>query len=442
VDERLLDEVVLDRLRECEEYFAALVWREPDLALAECGWLNPARIHDQQIRQFWAEVISTKDSSTAALKSGLHEDLYRWSTRALDEPFGTRALTFAKRIQEESYLLDVSRRLPAMAVAVGQGDIEQIQRLSRENIDGLPLSEEKLPSAVDVGLQFIGNLEDERVTIPTHIIPLDNALGGLWRGTELVICSRPSIGKTALSWQIVRNIASNKQNVLFISLEMSSNNLWARAVCGAAGIPYRDVISNRLAPEDQERKVKQLFTENTKLIETYGDYLLIDDKTPKTSSEIWKLAAAHRPDVIIVDHIRLLADTTRESETKRLGVITWNLKQIAKEFNLAMVALAQLNRGLESRSDKRPTLADLRDSGEIEENGDIVIGLHREDVDLQVQKMPCEAIILKFRDGPSALRVHMEFDGLRQWFDAVDKTIMQKPVYRRLNREEDDHSDI
>jgi KaiC/GvpD/RAD55 family RecA-like ATPase len=428
VDEPLLDELVLDRKRECEEYFAAFVWREPDLALAECGWLDPGKIQDRQIRQFWTEVISTKDSSTAALKSGLHEDLFRWSHRALDEPFGTHALTFARRIQEESYLLEVSRRLPAMAVAVDHGDIEKIQRLSRENIDGLPLSEEKLPSAVDVGLQFIGNLEDEKVTIPTHIIPLDNAMGGLWRGTELVICSRPSVGKTALSWQIARNIASPRQKVLFISLEMSSNNLWARAVCGATGIPYRDVISNRLEPEGRERKIKQLTSENTKLIEKYGDYLLIDDTTPKTTVDIWKLAAAHRPDVIIVDHLRLLADTTRESETKRLGVITWNLKQIAKEFNLAMVALAQLNRGLESRSDKRPTLADLRDSGEIEENGDIVIGLHREDIDLQIQKMPCEAIILKFRDGPSAIRVHMEFNGLKQWFDSVDKTIIQKPI--------------
>ena len=94
-----------------------------------------------------------------------------------------------------------------------------------------------------------------------------------------------------------------------------------------------------------------------------------------------------------------------------------------------------------AESEKRPTLADLRDSGEIEENGDIVIGLHREDIDLQVQKMPCEAIILKFRDGPSAIRVHMEFDGLRQWFDAVDKTIVQKPVFRRLDREDGDRSD-
>ena len=441
MDEPMLDELVLARIREYEEYFAAYVWREPELALAECGWLDPGKIHDPQIRQFWIEVISTKDSSTAALKSGLHEDLFRWANCALEEPFGTHALTFARRIQEESYLLDVSRRLTEMAIAIGQGDIEKIQRLSRENIDGLPLAEEKLPTAVDVGLQFIGNLEDAKVTIPTHIIPLDNAMGGLWRGTELVICSRPSIGKTALSWQIARNIASAKQNVLFISLEMSSNNLWARAVCGAAGIPYRDVISNRLEPEDRERKVKQLISENTKLIEKYGDYLLIDDKTPKTTADIWKLAAAHRPDVILVDHLRLLADTTRETETKRLGVITWNLKQIAKEFNLAMVTLAQLNRALESRAEKRPTLADLRDSGEIEENGDIVIGLHRENIDLQVQKMPCEAIILKFRDGPSAIRVHMEFDGLRQWFDAVDKTIVQKPGFRRLNREDGDRSD-
>lgn len=440
--ETSLSDRIIDRAKEAEELFAVYVWREPDLALAECGWLDPKMIRDERIRQFWTEVINTKNSSGAFLKSGPHEDLYHWSMKLIDEPFSTNELTVAKRIQEESYLLDVSHRLPEIAKATSNGDIEKVQRLSRLNVESLPISEASIPTSVDVGFEFISTLEDARVTIPTHIVPLDNALGGLWRGTELVICSRPSVGKTALSWQIARNIASARQNVLFISLEMSSNNLWARAVCGAAGIPYRDVISNRLEPEDRERKVKQLISENTKLIEKYGDYLLIDDKTPKTTADIWRLAAAHRPDVIIIDHLRLLADTTRESETKRLGVITWNLKQIGKQFNLAMVALAQLNRGLESRSDKRPTLADLRDSGEIEENGDIVIGLHREDIALQVQKMPCEAIILKFRDGPSAIRVHMEFDGLKQWFDSVDKTIIQKPIFRRLNREEDDRSDI
>jgi replicative DNA helicase len=224
-------------------------------------------IRDERIRQFWTEVINTKNSSGASLKSGLHEDLYQWSMKLIDEPFSTNALTVAKRIQEESYLLDVSHRLPEIAKAISNGDIEKVQRLSRLNVESLPISEASIPTSVDVGLEFISKLEDARVTIPTHIVPLDNALGGLWRGTELVICSRPSVGKTALSWQIARNIASARLNVLFISLEMSSNNLWARAVCGAAGIPYRDMISNRLEPEDRERKVKQLISENTKLIE-------------------------------------------------------------------------------------------------------------------------------------------------------------------------------
>jgi replicative DNA helicase len=187
------------------------------------------------------------------------------------------------------------------------------------------------------------------------------------------------------------------------------------------------VISDRGAPEKRELQLQQLIKENTKLMETYSDYLWIDDATPKTTSDIWKIVAAHQPDVLIVDHLRLLADKIKESEVKRLGIITWSLKQIAKEFNLAVIALAQLNRSLESRLEKRPTLADLRDSGEIEENGDIIIGLHRENHDLQAVKTPCEAIILKFRDGPSDLRIHMEFDGLRQWFDVVDRTNIQTP---------------
>jgi replicative DNA helicase len=424
--ETSLSDTIIFRAREAEELFAVYVWREPELALAECGWLDPKMIRDERIRQFWTEVIKTRNSSGASLKSGLHEDLYRWSMKLIDEPFSTNAFTVAKRIQEESYLLSISRRLPEIAKAVSLGDTENVLRLSRQNIESLPISEGAIPTASDVGEQFMSNLENAKVTIQTYITPLDNALGGVWRGTEMVICSRPSVGKTALAWQIARNIASYGSKVLFISLEMSANNLWARAVCGATGIPYRNVVDTRIDAEKRQLMLGRLSDQNLVLIDKYSDRLLIDDKTPKTTDDIWKLAAVHRPAVIIVDHIRLLADTTSESETKRLGVITWNLKRVAKEFNLAMVALAQLNRSLESRSDKRPTLADLRDSGEIEENGDIVIGLHRdrENIDRRVEMTPCEAIVLKFRDGPSDLRIHMTFDGLKQWFDSVNPSIV------------------
>jgi len=120
---------------------------------------------------------------------------------------------------------------------------------------------------------------------------------------------------------------------------------------------------------------------------------------------------------VIVDHLRLLKDKDQwRSEVKRQGHITQRLKDIAKEFNCHMMVLAQLNRGVESRNDKSPTLSDLRDSGEIEENADLVLGLHRPDY-YDKEDNPVisstELITLKFRNGPR-VRFELSFNKIRQ----------------------------
>ena len=189
--------------------------------------------------------------------------------------------------------------------------------------------------------------------------------------------------------------------------------LWARATCGVARIPYRDVISRRLDEKTKER-LREI---NVELMEKYGIDLLIDETTGYTTAELWHKLALSRAKVLVVDHIRLFADEG-ENETRRLGSITWNLKQIAKEFDIPVLALAQLNRQLESRTDKRPALSDLRDSGQIEENADLIFGLHRERLYLEAQteKSPAELVVMKFRDGPAGFFKKLVFDGLGQWF--------------------------
>ena len=118
----------------------------------------------------------------------------------------------------------------------------------------------------------------------------------------------------------------------------------------------------------------------SELMEVYRDNLVIDDRTDHTTDSIWHVVVSEQPDLVIVDHLRLLNDKDRwRSEVKRQGYISQRLKEIAKEFNCHMMVLAQLNRALENRPDKSPTLSDLRDSGEIEENADLVLGLHRPD---------------------------------------------------------------
>jgi replicative DNA helicase len=200
-------------------------------------------------------------------------------------------------------------------------------------------------------------------------------------------------------------------------MEMGEIDLWMRAACPPADVLYRDVISRRLSV-DQMRNLR----ESSELLkELYGQYLVIDDR-PQSTESIWQYAMAHRPDLIIVDHLRLLRDRgfKGELEAKRQGRIAENLKEISKSCNAAVVCLAQLNRGVEGRSDKRPGLADLRDSGEIEENADVIAFIHSPDYyDTTSGYKPTRNIELwieKNRNGGRLIQVNLIYNLKQQTF--------------------------
>ena len=147
---------------------------------------------------------------------------------------------------------------------------------------------------------------------------------------------------------------------------------------------------------------------------------MIEDQ-PQTTDTIWQKISNLRPDLVVVDHIRYLKDKggRDEKEVKRLGYITERLHDMAKAFNLPILALAQLNRSLEGRTEKCPTLADLRDSGEIEENADLVLMMHSEDYYKKIKPLVrnTEVWVEKFRNGPQHTCINLRYDLKRQWFD-------------------------
>jgi replicative DNA helicase len=147
---------------------------------------------------------------------------------------------------------------------------------------------------------------------------------------------------------------------------------------------------------------------------------LIDDK-PQTIEGIWQIVANAKPDLVVVDHLRLVS-ADAQNEVIRLGIITQRLKEIAKKFHCAVLLLAQLNRKVENESDKRPQLADLRDSGQIEENADNVLMIYREnyyDNDKQTngKQSDTEVLIRKFRDDVLNQKIELKFDTAAQWFE-------------------------
>ena len=411
-----IDNLILNRQIEAERLFAASTFTAPDRALEYCGWIDAKVFYDERIRKFWGLFLSTRDAIASAMQAGIALEITGWMRSEMFEFYPYDPRPFADAVLRESYLRLISGQLPNLARSLADGDIQEVTRITDAMKASSPMRADIPPTSTDVAIDFAASLDEDADVVYTHIPKVDMALGGLWRQAETILCARPSVGKTALAWQIARNVAISGRRVFFASLEMSKRKLWARAVCGALAIPYRDVLAKRITPDQRQA----ILDKNGEFMDLFADRLYIDDRPTQTTADIWRQVCQLRPDLIVVDHIRLLADVSKEKEVKRLGSITWGLKQIAKEFNCAMLALAQLNRSLESREDKHPTLADLRDSGEIEENADVVIGLHRDRSALEekaITKTNADAEVLKFRDGPANILIKFEFDGLRQWFD-------------------------
>lgn len=247
----------------------------------------------------------------------------------------------------------------------------------------------------------------ERARVLTGIKPLDFALG-IERQTLTILMARPSIGKTSLLAQI-SDTASEAGQVVAVFTKEESRRQWARRISfRRAGISIQDFKAGKLS-DDQLRKLSAEFSA------AYDrDTLWLDSEPTQTTDQIAAAceglkAKYGRLDLVMVDHVRHLADKA-DNETHRMGRITWGLKVLAKRLNCAVIAAAQLSRGVEGQSDKRPDLKDLRDSGEIEENADNVIGLYREKYYTPAaDDITAEILIRKCREGQRNAVVKMGF---------------------------------
>ena len=242
----------------------------------------------------------------------------------------------------------------------------------------------------------------------TFIVPLDVALGGgLNLGTQTTVMSRPGMGKTALLCQIADEVSYNGGVVVFGSKEMSKRELLDRMAARRSKVNLQRWRQGE-ATEDERARMSEALVH---LMHRTG--LFVDDKRTQTTGEFWAECArvremAGRLDLIIADHLRLFSDTA-DNETHRLGRISWAFKQMAGELNCRSIVAAQLSRGVEGQADKRPDLKDLRDSGEIEENADNVIGIYREKYYDPKANMLAELLIRKCRDGARGDKAEMVY---------------------------------
>ncbi|MEO2083487.1 MAG: replicative DNA helicase [Desulfurobacteriaceae bacterium] len=276
------------------------------------------------------------------------------------------------------------------------------------------LSEEKITNTLlhvgEVIPEIINKVEElatrrEMVTgIPTGFYDLDRLTSGLHESDLIILAARPSMGKTAFALSIAYNVAMNEgKSVAFFSLEMSKEQIVTRLIAQDARIPVSHIRSGFLKPQELDR-----FVESAHRIAQAPIYI---DDTPGISilemrAKARRLQVEKGLDLIIVDYLQLMRGIKRtESRQQEVSEISRSLKALAKELKVPVIALSQLSRQVELRADKRPQLADLRESGSIEQDADVVMFIHRPEVYKKnvepEERGLAEIIIAKQRNGPT-----------------------------------------
>ena len=295
----------------------------------------------------------------------------------------------------------------------------------------------KFDEAMKLTIEMASNAyknEEGIVGVPTGLRDIDEKLGGLHQSDLVIIAGRPSMGKTALATNIAFNAANKlqqngkKSSVAFFSLEMSSEQLSTRILAEQSRITSNDIRRGRISEEQFDK-----FIETSKNI---SELPLFIDETPAISiaalsNRARRIKRIYGLDLVVIDYIQLMrAVNTKDGRVQEISEITQGLKALAKELSVPVLALSQLSRAVEQRDDKKPLLSDLRESGSIEQDADVVMFVYREAYYLE-RKEPrpatvehaewqakmnevsnlAEVIISKQRHGPTG-SVPLEFEAM------------------------------
>ncbi|NEE34134.1 replicative DNA helicase, partial [Streptomyces sp. SID7982] len=254
-------------------------------------------------------------------------------------------------------------------------------------------------------IEAIGSRSGEMTGVPTGFTDLDALTNGMHPGQMIVIAARPAMGKSTLALDFARaaSIKNNLPSVIF-SLEMGRNEIAMRLLSAEARVALHHMRSGTMTDEDWTRLARRM-------PEVSAAPLYIDDSPNLSMMEIRakcrRLKQRNDIKLVIIDYLQLMqAGGSKRSESRQQEVsdMSRNLKLLAKELEVPVIALSQLNRGPEQRTDKKPMVSDLRESGSIEQDADMVILLHREDAYEKESPRAGEADIIvgKHRNGPTA----------------------------------------
>ncbi len=325
-------------------------------------------------------------------------------------PTAANAGYYAEIVHERAVLrrlVEAGTRIVQMGYAQGEGDIDDI--VNRAQAEVYSVAEKRGGEDYNVlgdllnetmeEIEAASGRTDELIGVPTGFIELDELTNGLHPGQMIVVAARPAVGKSTLGIDIARAAAikHNMATAVF-SLEMSRTEITMRILSAEATIQLQDL---RKGLKSQEQ-----WTKLARIMGKISDAPLFIDDSPNMSlmeirAKCRRLKQQHNLRIVVIDYLQLMSSGKKvESRQQEVAEFSRALKLLAKELEVPVIAISQLNRGPEQRTDKRPQMSDLRESGSIEQDADVVILLHRDRSDPE-RDGEADVIVAKHRNGPT-----------------------------------------
>ena len=337
-------------------------------------------------------------------------------------PTAANAGYYARIVREQAVLrrlVEAGTRIVQLGYATEGGDVDEIVNTAQAEIyavserrtseDYVPLRDIINPTMEEI--ERNSERGEGMVGVPTGFTDLDALTNGLHGGQMIIIAARPAIGKSTLAVDICRaaSIKHNLASVIF-SLEMGRTELTMRLLAAEAGVPLQNMRKGEMKDDDWQRVASALGR--------VSDAPLFIDDSPNMSlmeirAKCRRLKQKHDLNLVILDYLQLMSSGKKvESRQQEVSEFSRALKLLAKELEVPVIAVAQLNRGPEQRGDKKPMMSDLRESGSLEQDADVVMLLHREDAYDKESPRAGEAdiIVAKHRNGPTST-IQVAFQG-------------------------------
>ena len=331
-------------------------------------------------------------------------------TLAANVPIAANAEFYAQIVHEKAILrrlVDAGTRIAQYGYA-GEGQVDDIVDRAQAEIyqitdkrsaeDYAPLSD--IMEGVLDEIEAISNREAGLYGVPTGFADLDDLTNGLHSGQMIIVAARPAMGKSTFALDLCRSASiANNLTSCFFSLEMTRSEITMRLLSAEAKIPLNHIRNGNMQEGDWDKLARHMG-------KVSSAPMFIDDSPNMTMMEIRakarRLKQRHDLKLIVIDYMQLMSSGKKvESRQLEVSEFSRQIKLLAKELELPIIALSQLNRGPEQRGDKRPMMSDLRESGSLEQDADMVILLHRDDVYEKESTRPGEAdlLVVKHRNG-------------------------------------------